>query len=103
MSKNPQLNRAHQKAWYSRTRQDPVRWRAFLEKRRAYKQARRDGQPVRSRPRPVSNPPANEPEQPQAEGITWASFCEAAGLQPEGGHSPNVDKHNQVASRPAIQ
>ena len=43
MAKNPQLNRAHQKAWYSRTRQDPVQWRAFLEKRRAYKQARREG------------------------------------------------------------
>lgn len=43
MSKNPLLNRAHQKAWYARIRHDPERWRVFLEKRRTYKQAKRDG------------------------------------------------------------
>jgi len=90
MAKNPTLNRLHQRAWYARTRNDPERWRAFMEKRRAYKRARRDGQSVRSQPRPVSKPPAEEPEQPQAEEVTWASFCEAliAGVEPEVSQCP---------------
>jgi hypothetical protein len=41
MAKNPALNRIHQRMWYARTRQDPERWRAFLDKRRAYKRSKR--------------------------------------------------------------
>ena len=42
MAKNPALNRIHQRTWYARIRQDPVRWRAFLEKRRDYKRSNRN-------------------------------------------------------------
>ena len=83
MAKNPTLSRLHQSAWYARTRNAPVRWRACLEKRHTYKRARRDGPPVGSQPRPVSKPPPEDPEQRQAEGVTWTAFCEAhiAGLE----------------------
>jgi hypothetical protein len=43
MSKNQLLNRAHQKAWYDRIRNDPQRWRAYLEKKRLYKRNTREG------------------------------------------------------------
>ena len=43
MSANPILNRAHQQAWYSRLKQDPERWRDYIAKKKAYKQAVRDG------------------------------------------------------------
>lgn len=43
MSRDPALNRAHQKAFYQRLKQDPVLWRAFLDKRAAYKRRVRSG------------------------------------------------------------
>jgi hypothetical protein len=43
MSRDPALNRAHQKAFYERLKQDPVRWRAYLQSRAAYKRRVRSG------------------------------------------------------------
>jgi hypothetical protein len=43
MSRNSVQNRAHQKAWYERLKQDPRAWRAYLTRKKAYKQARRNG------------------------------------------------------------
>jgi hypothetical protein len=77
MSKNRILNRAHQKSWYSRVRNDPVRWRAFLEKRKVYKQAKRSGiQPFslrKTKPKPV--PETITPEASHSGEITWDSLC----------------------------
>jgi hypothetical protein len=43
MSRDPSLNRAHQKAFYERLKQDPVLWRAFLDRKAAYKRRVRSG------------------------------------------------------------
>ena len=43
MSRDRALNRAHQRAFYQRLKADPVQWRAFLDKRAAYKRAVRAG------------------------------------------------------------
>lgn len=85
MSKNRILNRAHQKAWYSRVRSDPERWRAFLEKRKVYKQAKRSGiqpfSPRKTKPKSVSEPIA--PEASHSGEITWDSLYRVvvAGLE----------------------
>jgi hypothetical protein len=63
MSRNPALNRAHQKAFYQRLKADPVLWRAFLDRRAAYKRA------VRAGARPVALP-------------TTAALIEAISRQP---------------------
>ncbi len=87
MAKNPTLNRIHQRAWYVRTRQDPVQWRAFLAKRRAYKQARRNSEQTRSMPivEPRDERTADIVEEPHPQTVAWALFYEAlvAGVQPE--------------------
>lgn len=41
MAKNPELNRAHQKAWYERTRGNEILWRAYLDKKLARRRAKR--------------------------------------------------------------
>ena len=43
MTRDPSLNRAHQKAFYNRLKQDPVLWRAFLDRKAAYKRRVRSG------------------------------------------------------------
>jgi len=43
MSRQPAQNRAHQKAFYDRLKQDPVLWKAFLDKKAAYKRRVRSG------------------------------------------------------------
>jgi hypothetical protein len=83
MSKNRILNRAHQKAWYSRVRSDPERWRAFLEKRKVYKQAKRSGiQPFSLRKTKPKSAPIT-PEASHSGEITWDSLYRevVAGLE----------------------
>jgi hypothetical protein len=43
MSRDPALNRAHQKAFYDRLKQNPVLWKAFLDRKAAYKRRVRSG------------------------------------------------------------
>ena len=43
MSRDAALNRAHQKAFYDRLKQDPVLWKAFLDRKAAYKRRVRAG------------------------------------------------------------
>lgn len=43
MSRDRSLNRAHQKAFYQRLKADPALWRAFLDRRAAYKRRARSG------------------------------------------------------------
>jgi hypothetical protein len=87
MAKNRTLNRAHQKAWYDRTRNDPVRWRAFLERRKNYKHMKRSAEQATTvrKVRPAAIDHRDRAEEPLADEITLASFYGAliAGLDSE--------------------
>jgi hypothetical protein len=72
MAKNQILNRAHQKAWYYRIRNDPARWRDYLEKKRVYKCAKRA---ALSSPKPMRerHPALLDVTKPDARAIGVAS------------------------------
>jgi hypothetical protein len=101
MAKNPSLNRIHQRAWYARTRRDPERWRAFLEKRRAYKQARRNTEQTASFPKAQPKASRNAAESPPASDITWASLFGAivTGLEAEASISPEPERSSHPSGR----
>ena len=50
---SPSDNKAYCKGYYSRLKQDPLKWQAFLEKRSRYKKSRKPVNPVN--PRAVSH------------------------------------------------
>jgi hypothetical protein len=76
MAKNRTLNRAHQKAWYDRTRSNPARWRAFLERRNNYKRMKRRAEQATTvrKVRPAAIDHRDGAEEPLADEITWAFF-----------------------------
>lgn len=77
MSKNPTLNRAHQRDWYARLKQDPVRWQKFLAQRKAYKQAKRDVEKAIGLPKAKQSVAAQVSAAEPHLAITWDSLYAA--------------------------